>query len=46
MATESGELPVGFKKMFCTPYLHSSADGAAAVSAAAAAVPKLGVQKQ
>jgi hypothetical protein len=46
IATESGELPVGFKKLFCTPYLFGSAGAAAAVSSAAAAVPKLGVKKQ
>ena len=46
IATESGELPVGFNKMFCTPYLFSSAHAAAAVRAAAAAVPKWGAQKQ
>ena len=46
IATESGELPVGFKQMFCTPYPFRSAGAAAAVRAAAAAVPKWGVQKQ
>ncbi len=43
IATEFFRRPVGFKNIFSTCYLLSSADAAAGVTAAAGVVPKLGV---